>query len=272
MRAFTVTVHTTATHTESAVWSASSVVGSHAGRVPADLAMTSLMSDGRTAAASCYGRKRPGAASRAARMRGSSASMSTILVRLEAPETRRTALRRTPNDPATAASAASVALPSTARALTRTTRAPSCSPPTPGRAEPGFTRIAIRMQPVSTSNCGQADCGVIRMVSASRRPGDSRTADMASAVRRLRGSACRIRMAILSVSGPGATWSSAHGCPAASLADGPLITDRLWPRWRRRSPGPGRPVPGMHGPRAGGRRPRRTSRPARGSSGRGASR
>ncbi len=105
-------------------------------------------------------------------MRGSSASMSTILVRLEAPETRRTALRRTPNDPATAASAASVALPSTARALTRTTRAPSCSPPTPGRAEPGFTRIAIRMQPVSTSNSTQADCGVIRMVSASRRLSD----------------------------------------------------------------------------------------------------
>jgi hypothetical protein len=142
------------------------------GRVPAGLVRTSLMTDGRTAAASCHGRKRPGAASRAARMRGSSASISTILVRLEAPETRRTALRRTPNDPATAASAASVALPSTARALTRTTRAPSCSPPTPGRAEPGFTRIAIRMQPVSTSNSTQADCGVIRMVSASRRLSD----------------------------------------------------------------------------------------------------
>ncbi len=93
-------------------------------------------------------------------MRGSSVSMSMILVRLEAPETRRTALRRTPNEAATAASAASVAWPSTARALTRTTKAPSCSPPTPGRAEPGFTRIAIRMQPVSTSNSGQAGCGV----------------------------------------------------------------------------------------------------------------
>src|ERR1700722_13474476 len=75
--------------------------------------------------------------------------MSTILVRLEAPETRRTQLRRTPNAPATAASAASVALPSTARSLTRTTRAPACSPPTPGRAEPGLTRMAIRMPPVS---------------------------------------------------------------------------------------------------------------------------
>ena len=49
-------------------------------------------------------------------------------MRLAAPETRRTALRRTPNVPATAASAASVALPSTARALTATTRAPACSP------------------------------------------------------------------------------------------------------------------------------------------------
>jgi hypothetical protein len=67
------------------------------------------------------------------------------LVRLEAPETRRTAPRRTPNESATAASAASVAWPSTARALTRTIRAPSCSPPTPGRGEPGFTRIVTRM-------------------------------------------------------------------------------------------------------------------------------
>src|ERR1700677_5328614 len=86
--------------------------------------------------------------------------MSTILVRLEAPETRRTALRRTPNESATAVSAASVALPSTARALTRTIRAPSCSPPTPGRAEPGFTRIVTRMQTVSTSYPDQTDCGV----------------------------------------------------------------------------------------------------------------
>jgi hypothetical protein len=76
--------------------------------------------------------------------------MSTILVRLVAPETRRTALRRTLNAPATAASAASVALPSTARALTRTTRAPAWAPPMPGRVEPDLTRIAIRMQPVST--------------------------------------------------------------------------------------------------------------------------
>ena len=40
-------------------------------------------------------------------------------------------------------------LPSIARALTRTARAPSCSPPTPGRAEPGFTRMVVRTQPVS---------------------------------------------------------------------------------------------------------------------------
>ena len=142
------------------------------GCVTTDLVMTSVMGGGRTAAACCYRHKRPGAASRAARMRGSPASMSTILVRLAAPETRRTALRRTPNDPATAASAASVALPSTARALTRTTRAPSCSPLTPGRAEPGLTRIVIRTQPVSASNPGQAGCRAIRMVSSSRRASD----------------------------------------------------------------------------------------------------
>lgn len=111
----------------------------------AGMFMRSLMIDGRTTAASRRGRKRLGAASSDARTRGSPASMSTILVRLEAPETRRTELRRTPNEPATAASAASVALPSTARALTRTTRAPSCSPPTPGGAEPGLTRIVIRI-------------------------------------------------------------------------------------------------------------------------------
>ena len=54
----------------------------------------------------------------------------------------------TPNAAATEASAAAVALPSTARSLTRTTRAPSCSPPTPGRADPGRTRTAIRTAPV----------------------------------------------------------------------------------------------------------------------------
>jgi hypothetical protein len=137
------------------------------------------MIDGRTAATSRYGRKRPGVASSDARRRGSPASMSTILVRLRAPETRRTALRRTPNESATAVSAASVAFPSTARALTRTIRAPPCSPPTPGRAEPGFTRIVIRMQTVSTSNPGQVGRSVVRL-------GHQRTAQRArSAVRRL---------------------------------------------------------------------------------------
>ena len=84
-------------------------------------------------------------ASRSARRRGSPAAISTIFTRLDAPDTRLTALRRTPNASATAASAACVALPSTALALTRTTRAPSCSPPTPGCAEPGRTRIVIRI-------------------------------------------------------------------------------------------------------------------------------
>jgi len=106
----------------------------------------SFVMDGRTAATSRRRRKRPGVASSDARRRGSPASMSTILVRLEAPETRRTAWRRTPNESATAVSAASVALPSTARALTRTIRAPSWSPPTPGRAEPGLTRMVIRIK------------------------------------------------------------------------------------------------------------------------------
>src|SRR5580693_1464552 len=66
------------------------------------------------------------------------------LVRLVFPVTSVTASRRTPKAAATAASAACVARPSTAGALTRTTRAPPCSPPTPGRAEPGRTRIVIR--------------------------------------------------------------------------------------------------------------------------------
>jgi hypothetical protein len=122
-----------------------------------------LMIGGRTAVISRRGRKRPGVASSDARRRGSPASTSTILERLEAPETRRTALRPTPNESATAASAASVALPSTARALTRTIRAPACSPPTLGRAEPGFTRILNRMQTVSTSDRGEAGCGVVRL-------------------------------------------------------------------------------------------------------------
>ena len=109
-----------------------------------------LLADSATAPESRSVRQLPiGAASSAARICGSAPPISTILVRLDAPATSRTALRRTPNAPATAASAASVALPSTARALTRTTRAPARSPPTPGRAEPGLTQMAIRMQPVS---------------------------------------------------------------------------------------------------------------------------
>ena len=63
-----------------------------------DLVMRSRMIDVRTAATFRRGRKRPGVANSDARRRGSPASMSTILVRLEAPETRRTALRRTPSD------------------------------------------------------------------------------------------------------------------------------------------------------------------------------
>jgi hypothetical protein len=76
---------------------------------------------------------------------GSAPATSTTFVRLEAPVTRLTALLLTPNAAATAARAASVALPSTALALTLTTRAPACSPPTPGRGEPGRTQIVTRM-------------------------------------------------------------------------------------------------------------------------------
>jgi hypothetical protein len=93
-----------------------------------------------------------GLASRSVRRPGSPSATSTILVRPDAPATSVTAPRRTPNAAATAASAASVALPSTARALTRTIRAPACPPPTPGRAEPGRTRIVIRTYQV----CGQS--------------------------------------------------------------------------------------------------------------------
>jgi len=79
---------------------------------------------------------------------GSPPATSTILVRLDVPATSVTALRRTPNALATEASAASVALPSTARALTPTIRAPARSPPMAGWAEPGRTQIVIRTAPV----------------------------------------------------------------------------------------------------------------------------
>ena len=51
---------------------------------------------------------------------------------------------RTPNASATTASAASVTWPATAGAATRTTRAPSCSPPTLVQVAPGRTRMLIR--------------------------------------------------------------------------------------------------------------------------------
>jgi len=79
---------------------------------------------------------------------GSAPATSSIFTRLRDPATSVTEPWPTPNAAATEASAATVALPSTARSLTRTTRAPSCSPPTPGRADPGRTRTAIRTAPV----------------------------------------------------------------------------------------------------------------------------
>ena len=82
------------------------------------------------------------------RTAGSAPATSSIFVRLAFPVTSVTAWRRTPNAEATAARAAAVAWPSTARARTRTTSAPSCSPPTPGWAAPGLTRMVIRTIPV----------------------------------------------------------------------------------------------------------------------------
>jgi len=79
---------------------------------------------------------------------GSAPATSSIFTRLRAPATSVTEPRPTPNAAATDASAAAVALPSAARSLTRTTRAPSCSPPTPGRADPGRTRTVMRTPPV----------------------------------------------------------------------------------------------------------------------------
>ena len=92
--------------------------------------------------------------SSSARTPGSPASTSMTLVRLDAPDTSVTALPLTPKAAATAASAACVALPSTARGRTRTTRAPACSPPTPGRDEPGCTRTVMRTRPVCRAGAG----------------------------------------------------------------------------------------------------------------------
>jgi hypothetical protein len=82
------------------------------------------------------------------RTAGSAPATSIIFVRLALPVTSVTDWPWTPNAVATAARAVAVAWPSTARALTRTTRAPSCSPPTPGWLAPGRTRMVIRTIPV----------------------------------------------------------------------------------------------------------------------------
>jgi hypothetical protein len=81
-------------------------------------------------------------------VRGSAPATSSIFTRLRVPATSVTERRPTPNAAATEASAAAVAFPSAAGSLTRTTKAPSCSPPTPGRADPGRTRTATRTLPV----------------------------------------------------------------------------------------------------------------------------
>jgi hypothetical protein len=96
----------------------------------------------------------PDRASSRSSVLGSAPATSSIFARLRAPATSVTEPRPTPNAAATDASTAAVAWPSTARSLTRTTRAPSCSPPTLGRAEPGRTRTAIRTPPV----CARTAC------------------------------------------------------------------------------------------------------------------
>lgn len=90
------------------------------------------------------------------RTAGSAPATSTIFFRLAAPATSVTARRRTPNASAIAASAAAVACPSTARVVTRTTRAPSRSPPTQGRADPGRTQTVTLTCPVCAHSGGQS--------------------------------------------------------------------------------------------------------------------
>ena len=92
----------------------------------------------------------PGGQSANSRSRtaGSASVTSMIFIRLVAPDTRVTACVRTPNAAATAVNAAAVACPFTARWLTRTIRAPLCSPPTLTRVEAGWTQMVIRTAPV----------------------------------------------------------------------------------------------------------------------------
>lgn len=101
--------------------------------------------------------------------RGSAPCTSSIFARLRVPATSVTEWALTPNAAATEASAAAVALPSAAGSLTRTTRAPSCCPPTPGRADPGRTRTAIRTPPVCAPARWVASAGCVRGVGAAGR-------------------------------------------------------------------------------------------------------
>src|SRR5256885_2781725 len=81
--------------------------------------------------------------------------MRTPLPRLAGPDTRVTSPRRTPKALATARSAASVALPATGRAVTRTTSASPRLPRTSVRGAPGRTRMAT-VSPVIARSGGQA--------------------------------------------------------------------------------------------------------------------
>ena len=78
------------------------------------------------------------------------ASTSRTFDRLVDPVTTVTARRDTPNAEATAPMAAAVAAPSTGCDATATMSASPCRPPTLGRDDPGFTRIARRTVAVWT--------------------------------------------------------------------------------------------------------------------------
>ncbi len=85
-------------------------------------------------------------------------SMSTILFRLVVPRTRVTERRGSRNATATARNAASVAFPPSAGSATRTTSAPSNSPPTEVLDEPGRTWIPTR---TSSFSCTSSPSGAL---------------------------------------------------------------------------------------------------------------
>jgi len=114
-------------------------------------------------------RRRLRSSVRRERIRASSPTTSTIFVRLVAPVTRRTCRRRTRKAAATAARAASVARPSTARAATATTSASPYAPPTLVSGAPGRTLISIRTA-VMLPRCSNASPLRMPVPTVRRRP------------------------------------------------------------------------------------------------------